>query len=42
MGRKSPSEVRKEMEETKSNIEKSAFQKDMFESKLFIICLIHP
>ena len=32
-GKKSPGEVRKEMEETKSTIDKAVFQKDMFESK---------
>lgn len=31
MGKKSPTEIRKEMEETKSSIERAAYQKDMFE-----------
>jgi hypothetical protein len=35
MGKKSPSEIRKEMEETKSSIERAVYQKDMFESKFF-------
>ena len=35
MGKKSPSEVKKEMEETKTTIERAAYQKDMFESKFF-------
>ena len=33
LGKKSPGELRKEMEETKSSIERAAYQKDMFESK---------
>jgi len=36
MGKKSPTEIRKEMEETKSSIERAAYQKDMFESNFFI------
>ena len=35
MGKKSPSEIKKEMEETKTTIERAAYQKDMFESNSF-------